>query len=341
MTVATLDANLPSLAFETGASLFTELAERLSLPHSRSDRHLSLRMTSGEIALNHRKDGLTISLRADSDQRIYTLQQVVHSRLDQLVPAPNLIWDRVDEGALPPTLTIVTVLSVTQISPNFTRVRVAGPDLARFASGGLHFRLLVPRDAKAPKWPRIARDGRTFWPEGDDALHRPVYTTRDIDPAGTWLDFDVFLHDGGRITEWLRTAKAGHTIGIMGPSGGDMPKAAWLALFADETALPALARILANLPAHTAGHAFIMVADILDRQSLVCPPMVTQRWLPRSGAATLLNNLELLEIPPADRFIWFSSEKSEADAARAYIRADKGIGRSESNISAYWSKAEA
>lgn len=205
MTVATLDANLPGLGFDTGASLFAELAERMNLPHSRSDRHLSLRMTSGEISLQHRDGGLTISLRADSDLRIYTLQQVVHSRLDKLAPVPDLIWDRVDEGAIPPTL----------------------------------------------------------------------------------------------------------------------------------------ARSLATLPENTAGHAVIMLSDQADRQSLICPPKVHQRWLSRSGAETLLGTLEGVEIPPTDRFIWFSSEKSEADAARAYIRADKGSERSDSNISAYWSKGAA
>lgn len=339
MSSATLNARLPGLAIEAGLTLFADFARQLDLPHSVDAAQLSMKMPSGNISVIARAGGVGISLQAENDARLYALQQVVHARLDRLTPVPQLIWDHVNEGALPPNLSVMAVKSVTQISANFRRVRVTGPDIARFATGGMHFRLLIAPQNRAPKWPRITSDGRTLWPEGDDTLHRPVYTVRDIDPAGEWLDIDVFLHDGGRVTDWTRTAAAGQLVGMMGPSGSDAPKAGWVALFADETALPALARILASLPDTTTGHAYVMVPDQTDRQTLICPPQVKLRWLTRGGAATLLGKLETLEIPAADRFVWFSSEKSEADTARAFVRAGKGLTKADSNVSAYWNAA--
>nr|WP_315857620.1 hypothetical protein [Paracoccus everestensis] len=41
-------------------------------------------------------------------------------------------WDRVDAGALAPGLSLMRVLSVTQQSPGFVRVRLTGPDAARY-----------------------------------------------------------------------------------------------------------------------------------------------------------------------------------------------------------------
>ncbi|MDB5665526.1 siderophore-interacting protein [Cypionkella sp.] len=106
--------------------------------------------------------------------------------------------------------------------------RLTGTDLSRFPQGGLHFRLLLPRLGHAPLWPRIAADGRTEWPEGPDAMNRPVYTVRDIDPAGAWLDLDVYLHEGGRVTEWTQNAMQGTWVGLMDSSGREAPEAAWV-----------------------------------------------------------------------------------------------------------------
>ena len=336
MTTATLTARLPGFDAETGFGLFSDFARQLDLPHNHDAAGLLLRLPSGQISLIKQAGGLGIALRADNDLRLYALQQVVHARLDRLSPVPQLVWDRVNAGAMPPNLSVVTVASITQISANFRRIRVSGPDIARFASGGLHFRLLLAPPGRAPVWPRIDGTGRTIWPEDEDALHRPVYTVRDFDPAGQWLDIDVFLHKGGRVTDWSSTAQPGQQIGMMGPSGSDAPVADWIALFGDETALPALARILASLPLTTVGHACVMVPDLADVQPLIGPPLVALHWLTRGGPDTLLAKLQGLDIPPARRFVWFSAEKSEADLARLWLRNDRGLGKSESNISAYW-----
>ncbi|NJS39156.1 MAG: siderophore-interacting protein [Rhodobacteraceae bacterium] len=281
-------------------------------------------------------EAINLTLRAANDVRLHALKQVVFARLARLEQPVVPAWDHVAVGALPPNLTLAQVASVTRISPHFTRVRVEGHGLERFGDGGLHFRLLLARPGQAPVWPRIAADGRTVWPEGKDTLHRPVYTTRAFDPAGKWLDFDVFLHAGGRVTEWTSSAGPGDPVGLMGPSGSDTPQASWVGLFGDETALPAIACILAALDRKTRGDAFLQLSDLSDVQDLPHPPGVAVHWLTRGGGNDLVTALRGMALPETDRFVWFASEASEASAARSYLRDERGFGRAESNISGFW-----
>ena len=54
-------------------------------------------------------------------------------------------------------------------------------------------------------------------------------------------------------------------------------------LAGDESALPAIARRLRELPPGAAGVAFIEIADIGERLDLPAPPGVVQVWLTRDG----------------------------------------------------------
>ncbi|NKB16841.1 MAG: SIP domain-containing protein, partial [Sphingomonadales bacterium] len=255
-------AALPDLAPRTGFALFRNLGQLLEVPIVETETAFSVTTPNGEIALQVKGDAIDLTLRAANDVRLHALKQVVFARLARLERPVVPKWDHVAVGALPPNLSMAQVETVTRISPHFTRVRVRGQGLQRFGDGGLHFRLLLARHGRAPVWPTIAADGRTVWPEGEDTLHRSVYTTRAFDPAGTWLDFDVFLHQGGRVTEWTYATGPGDPVGLMGPSGSDIPQAPWVGLFGDETALPAVARILAALDARTVGHAFLLLGDL-------------------------------------------------------------------------------
>lgn len=296
-----------------------------------------MRTANGEIAFQVQGDTTRLTLRAQNIVRLHALKQVVFARLARLDQPFVPQRDHVATGALPPNLAAAHVASVTRISPQFKRVRVVGQGLQRIGDGGLHLRLLLAQAGRAPVWPRIAANGRTVWAEGEDALHRPVYTTRAFDPEGKWLDFDVFLHDGGRVTDWTDSAITGDPVGLMGPSGSDVPQAGWVSLFGDETALPAIARILAVLHQGTVGQAFVLLGDLVDAQPLQHPPGMTLHWLTRGTGGDLNAALRGLFLPETDCFIWFASEATEASAARSYLRDERGFGRSQTNISGFWS----
>ncbi len=208
-------AALLDLEPRAGFVLFRDLGRQLELQMAEAETDFSVMTANGEISLQVKGSAIDLALRAQNDVRLHALKQVVFAllaRLDQPV-VPN--WDHIATGSLPPNLAVAHVATISWISPHFSRVRVVGQGLQRFGDGGLHFRLQLAQNGRTPVWPRIAPVGRTVWPEGDDALHRPVYTTRAFDPAGEWLDFDIFLHDGARVTDWTYAAVACDPVGLM------------------------------------------------------------------------------------------------------------------------------
>src|SRR3546814_4721070 len=74
-----------------------------------------------------------------------------------------------------------------RLSPHMQRIRFEARDIPRYATGGLHIRLLIPPAVRNPVWPTIGHDGLLVWPAGDDALTVRIYTIRTIDvEAGTF-----------------------------------------------------------------------------------------------------------------------------------------------------------
>lgn len=236
-------------------------------------------------------------------------------------------WDRVDAGALAPGLTLARAVSVTRRSPSFVRVRLAGPGLDRFApDAGLHFRLLIPPQGRAPQWPRVAATGRTVWPDGPDALHRAVYTVADSGPG--WIDLDAFVHTPSPTCDWIAAGAVGSTVGVLGPGGGGCPPAARLWLFGDQTALPAIARMLAL----TRGDATaVLQADPADLGALAGDPRVS---LCGDPLAALCGHAGTAA-PAADAHVWFAGRADQARAARAHLLA-QGWSKGAITCAAYW-----
>ena len=162
----------------------------------------------------------------------------------------------------------ITVMSATRISPHMQRVRFAGKDLGRFA----RWRPACAAAAAAAwhgdrRWPSMGADGLLVWPSGDDALVVRVYTIRALDAASGWLDVDFVLHPGRDTpaAAFAENALAGDVIGMIGPGGGGVPDADNLLLVGDDTALPAIGRILEHLSPSTRAEAFIEVDGPEDR----------------------------------------------------------------------------
>jgi len=230
-------------------------------------------------------------------------------------------------------LTIAEVQEVRHISPSFKRLRLRG-DFTAFAGNGLHFRFLFG-PPELP-WPTPTVEGLDWpGPDGAKAWHRPAYTIRALDPDGAWLDTDIFLHDGGRITEWTDTLQGGEPVGLTGPGGGGTFNARWQALIGDETALPVILRMIEALPTEARGQAEICVPDARDAQPVTLPPGFRLHW--RVGQRPL-ERLQHLTFPASDRFIFFASEKAEAETARTWMTAH-GIDKGESRSAAYWTSA--
>lgn len=288
---------------------------------SEGDGLMTVQLWGGEITLGLTPQGARLVIRAPEKRLVQTIRDAVVEVLS--ADGVEIAWDHVETGALAPGLSLVRVVSVSDRSPGFLRVRVAGPDVARFAHGGLHFRLLLPPAGRAAVWPRIAANGRTQWPEGADALHRPVYTT--VAQAEDWMEFDIFRHTGSPTCDWAEARPIGQEVGIMGPGGGWCPEAARLALFGDETALPAIMRMLALSKGQVTAHLRVAPEDLGDLAGDTRVSLVPD----------LLAALEAADLAPGTQ-VWFAGHENEARAARVFLT-EKGWGKRDFTAAAYWS----
>ncbi|VDS07815.1 NADPH-dependent ferric-chelate reductase [Paracoccus haematequi] len=281
---------------------------------------LSLFVWGCELRLVPGGDEVRVELTAPEARLIGSLQDSATELFTEA--GLEVRWDRVDAGALAPGLSLMRVESVTQRSPGFIRVRLSGPDAGRFGIGSLHFRLLLPPAGREAVWPRVGASGRTEWPRGADALHRPVYTVAGHGDG--WLDFDIFRHAGSPTCDWALSGPQGSTVGIIGPGGGWCPDAARLHLFGDETALPAIARMLELAQGEVTAH---IRAAYPDLGPLAADPRVTR-------CDDLLAALARTDLGKGSH-VWFAAEAGQAREARQHLIA-RGIDRKDFLSAAYW-----
>ncbi|WP_238473548.1 siderophore-interacting protein [Nocardioides cavernaquae] len=205
---------------------------------------------------------------------------------------------------LPMLLIEVEVAVVERLTPSYVRVQLASPALADFGVDGP----LYDQRIKLV-FPNAAGELASF--EGADAswfgtwLDRPVeergamrtYTVREVLGAGegTRVVVDIALHEPpcGPGSLWAAGARVGDRLVLLGPRRGvayggiefaPPASSSRLLLVGDETALPAIAAILADLPDTARGAAYVEVPISGDMQSLAAPPGVAVTWLPRNGA---------------------------------------------------------
>lgn len=313
----------------------------LGYPVMQETAGLIVEAPEGRLEARLADDGLAVTIGAAGPAEVYRIRDAFLHLLDDAAPgiSDRMRWDGTGaRTSFPPNFRKARFVDAEAISPNFLRVTLEAEKVADFREGGMHFRLALPPKGREPVWPRVDEAGRTQWPKGEDALHNPAYTFVGIEPEKGQFSFDLFLHEGGPTTRWAESAKAGEEIGIMGPGGGKPPEGDFLLMAGDETALPAIRRILELSPPDRRGHVFIETLDPGDRLPLVTPPNMTVEWLQRGGASGLWDQLSTIPLPPAgeSRFVWIAAERQLATTARKHFRDKLRLGARESYISAYW-----
>jgi len=246
---------------------------------------------------------------------------------------------------------VLTVRSVTQVTPAVRRVTLTAPaDVV--AAAGPSLALLVPRVGDPdPRWPAIARDGRIVWPQGSHGISLRSYTARRQHvPAGSAegeVDVDFVLHGDGPAAAWAAAAAPGAVLGVASAAPLGEAPAGWLLLAGDETALPAISRILADAAPGTVGVALLEVAGPAEEQPLPAPAGVEVRWLHRGGlapgAGTALADAVAALDPPGrdDVFAWVAAESGAVRAVRADLRARWGLRRAQHHAVGYWRRGRA
>jgi len=294
-----------------------------------------------EVALHRAPDGLRIAIAAADAVTLQNIRGYLLHMLDHAAPglADAATWQgEVARAGTPLNFCTARLRRVRRVAPRFLRVELDCPDTPRLAAGrGMHFSLLLPPPGRAPVWPSLDGNGRTVMPSGADALHRAVYTFVDLDPEAERFTFDVFEHEGGRATEWARNAAPGETVGISGPGSGDFPPGREILLAGDETALPAIRRILAHSAPDRRGTALLEVGEAGDICDLPRPAGIEVTWLLRSRGQALWDRLATQPLPhDPDRYVWIAAEKALVRKAKARFRGELGIGPGEGYFAYYW-----
>lgn len=260
---------------------------------------------------------------------------------------PHIVWQGDVRAGLPlPYFREMRVSGIANVTPHMRRLTLAGNDLARFAVNGLHIRLLFPpAGSETPVWPVMGEDGRPAWPEDDERPAARVYTIRRIDVTKSEIDVDFVLHEGSFMpgARFAAQARIGDVVGMTGPGGGAVGAADWYLLVGDETALPAIARILETLPATAHAVVRIGIADEGEKQALHSLARTDIVWLPRNGVPA--GTTSLLEdavravewpAPGARIFAWAGCEYAAFKTIRAYLRKERQLAREEHLVVAYW-----
>lgn len=317
---------------------------------TRSGESSRLEFQGGVATL--KSGGKRLHIRAESphESDLFYMRMVLSSHIVELAPgASDFVWTgHGTEATTPPNFRLMTVKATTLLTPHMRRLTLAGENLAWFDADDMHVRLLIPPAGVAPEWPRLNRHGLIDWPAGEKKLRVRKYTIRRIDVAAGELDIDFVVHeDAGPGSDFAAAARVGDVIGMAGPGGGGCRTARWTLLAGDETALPAMARIIEAMPANATGVAFIEVADRAEEQEIRAPRGVEIRWLHRNGAEPGTTSLLFDAVTTADwpseseeLFAWVACEFDAFRKIRAYLRKERKLGRDQHLAVAYWRRGE-
>ena len=206
-------------------------------------------------------NGLRLVINAGKPDNVHVIRDALVGQIADAVPdvAETITWsDTSERDPYPPNLQFTEVVNTRKLCTDFQRVtlRLERPE-AFEDDDAIHFRILLPEPANTdPDYPTLAPNGATKWPKGAKALHRPVYTVRSLN--GDLVEMDVFQHDGGRASDWAQSVTPGTRLAIIGPGGGGLVPEAKVGLAGDETAFPAIARIIETLPAGATGEIILL-----------------------------------------------------------------------------------
>lgn len=288
-----------------------------------------------------------------------------------------------------------------RLSPSFVRVELGSPAFAELGVGAYYdqrIKLVFPHeDGPVPSFAGAEDSWYATWLDRpvEERGHMRTYTVRDVVGAGedTRLVVDIVLHEddaegtAGPGSTWAARAKVGDRLVTMAPRRGHAyggiefapGEAARVLLVGDETALPAIAGILRDLPGEAVGAALVEVPLAADVQDLVAPAGVEVVWLPRAGRplgsllhATALERLGSAPAPVAvsddevdpdlwetpaysssgedvaadtahseDLYVWIAGESKVVTGLRRVLVNDLGLDRRQVAFMGYWRRGVA
>lgn len=228
------------------------------------------------------------------------------------------------------------VLRVVDLTPRMRRITLGGPGLAGFISLGSddHIKLLFPQNAAE----QAALESPTFSLKGDGP--QPAmrdYTPRRFDLSIGELDIDFVLHGDGPASTWAEQVQVGQHLHIGGPRGSMIVPDIFdsYLLIGDETAIPAIARRLEELPAGRTVLAVIEIADEAEQQTLKSAADVQVKWVVR-GKDNLLDTVHDLTLPSGSLYSFVATESKLSRQLRRVLLDTHKVNEDYLKAAGYW-----
>ncbi|WP_369271223.1 siderophore-interacting protein [Streptomyces sp. R11] len=260
------------------------------------------------------------------------------------------------------------VVRTRRLGPSLVRVSFAGEDLRHFLSDGCDqsLSLFLPHPGQSePQVPIELGDGWwQAWRELPDDVRAVMrsYTLRALrrDAYGhtTGIDIDFVLHGvepgaaapAGPASRWASRAGTGDRVLLLGPAIADNRAIRFrppqdtdlVAIWGDDTAVPAVSAILETLPAGTRARVWLEVHDAGDIQDLVTEADAEITWLVREGTRAegspmALDAIRAAQLPAAaNPYVWIAGESGCVKALRRHFVGERGVDRRRVTFVGYW-----
>ena len=231
------------------------------------------------------------------------------------------------------------VLRVVDLTPRMRRITVGGPELAGFISLGSddHVKLFFPQTDEE----KTALENLALSAGAKSNAMPPMrdYTPRRYDLDTLELDLDFVLHGDGPASTWAAKAQPGQFLHIGGPRGSMIVPDIFdsYLLIGDETALPAIARRLEELPANRRALVVVEVENAQEEQPLKSAASVEVIWVHRDAPEQdLLNTVEGLSIPTGELYAWVATESGLSRKVRRVLLDTHGLNEEFVKAVGYW-----
>ncbi|QUH05713.1 siderophore-interacting protein [Saccharopolyspora erythraea] len=243
---------------------------------------------------------------------------------------------------------LLDVRATERITPRMVRVTLGGDELADFVSSGSDQRIKLCLPQPGQPTP-LGRDrAEVFALPREQQPKQRTYTVRWFSAQRLELAIDFVVHDHeGPGSTWASRVRPGEQIVAVGPSPSyePNPEADRLVLAGDETALPAMAAILEELPAEARVRVFAEVADAAERQDIASAADVEWTWLHRDGVPAGESDLLVEAVRSADLgpvpYVWVGAEADAVQALREHCQRALGLDRRRVYALAYWRRGGA
>ncbi|WP_405802570.1 siderophore-interacting protein [Streptomyces halstedii] len=236
------------------------------------------------------------------------------------------------------------VVRTERITPHMVRVVLGGDGLADFTLAGFtdhYIKLCFAPEGADYAHPFDMARIREEYPREQWPTTR-TYTVRSWDPAAREMAVDFVVHgDEGLAGPWAARAVPGDQVTFLGPGGGYAPEASadWHLLVGDESALPAIAAALEQMPAGATARVFVEVPDSAEEQKLLAPDRVEVTWLHRGDRPVgelLTAAVTELEFPEGEVQAFVHGEAGFVKEIRRHLRLERQLPLARLSISGYW-----